>query len=474
MNIRTLHLGIAIGSDSVTAVARGPFACAVTVSWTLPPSPDEAGAALTAAFTELAERIQQVTGHGVAAADVVVALLPPLAEARLVPLPPIRKAEALAVIARDAARHFVGAPSARTVAVRVPRRTTSNEAALPILAVSAPVPLVEAVRRAAAVSRWRVSAVVPAIGAWLEASRHRGRRTTDRELPLVIVAAVGDTVHVARVNAGALTTMRRVSAATPEEVVTAAGAGPGLALVLANVSMRAQLEQKLSAAGWQLMPAPAEASTAELAAAAFAGPTDLELIPESLAAQRAELQRSWALRVAVAAGLLFLGAAAVELWGARRELASVRAQRTALRPKVAPLLVARDSLMQLEQRQDLIAGLNLGSQRLTPALFDLALLLPAETHLTSLHANGDTLLIEAVGASAGEALEALRAAKSLRAVRLEGVVERELQAGATAAERFSLHARTVPLPPGAARRFAPVALPRGEEAGARRAGNGTH
>jgi Tfp pilus assembly protein PilN len=335
------------------------------------------------------------------------------------------------------------------------------------------VQLVEAVRRAAAVNRWRIRAVVPAIAAWLDASGLPGRRTTDRELPQAVVAVVGDTVQVARVSAGALTTLRRVSTTTPEEVVSAAGAGPGRALVLAAASTRARLERELSAAGWQLMPAPADAATAELAAAAFAGPTDLELIPESLAAQRAERQRSWALRVAVAAGLLFLGAAAVELWGAQRELDAVRSQRAALRPKVAPLMIARDSLMQLEQRQDLIAGLNAGSQRLTPALFDLALLLPSETHLTSLHANGDTLVIEAVGASAGEALEALRAARSMRAVRLEGVVERQLEAGATAAERFSLHARTVPLPAGAARRFPPVALPR-EAASARGAGNGTH
>jgi hypothetical protein len=107
------------------------------------------------------------------------------------------------------------------------------------------------------------------------------------------------------------------------------------------------------------------------------------------------------------------------------------------------------------------------SQRLTPALFDLSVLLPDETHVTSLHANGDTLLIEAEGSSAGEALEALRAARSLQNVRLEGVVERTLEAGSTAAERFRLHARTSPVPASAARKLPPVALPRTE------AGNGT-
>ena len=464
MSRKHLQLGIAIGTHSVTAVTRGSIAVTASVAWTMPDALEDVGGALSPAFAQLAERIQAATGRRADSADVMIALLPPLADARLVLLPPVRKAEALAVIQRDAACHFVGASVARTVAVRTPPKLVGNQSTLPVLAAAAPMALLEAIRRAAAANRWQVRTIVPALAAWLNALGQPGRRSTDRDLPHVLVAWVDDTIQVARSMGGALTTLRRVGAVELDEVLDAAGAGPGRVLVLAEPNQHAQLEQKLTAAGWQVVPAPRDANTAERAAAVLATPSDLELVPRSLEAHRAERERAWAVRAAVAAVLLFLGAAAVELWGAQRELDAVRDQRAALRSKVAPLLTSRDSLMRLEQRRDLVAGLTARSQRLTPALFDLSVLLPDETHVTSLHANGDTLLIEAEGSSAGEVLEALRSAKSLQNVRLEGMIERTLEAGATAAERFRLQARTLPVPGSAARKLPPVALPRTEAA----------
>jgi Tfp pilus assembly protein PilN len=456
MSSRGLRLGIAISTDTVSAVARGPFSARVSVSWAMPENTDEIGSALTSAFLKVEEQIKAASGRGVDGATVTVALLPPLVDARLVALPPLRHAEALSVIRRDAARHFVGAAASRVMAVRVPARTAASTTEHPpVLAVSAAVPLVEAVGRAAAVHRWQVAAIVPALSAWFSAADD-GRRATDKALPLAIVAAVGDTLHVARLVNRHPAVLRRVSIENLDELIPALGAGPGRAIVLAPEALRQQLNQQLVASGWQPLPGPANAATAEMAAAEFAQANDLELVPLSLAAQRGDEQRSLALRIAIVAALLLLGTAAVELWGVQRELDSVKKQRAELRAKVAPLLVARDSLNTLEQRRDLVSGLTTRSPRWTPAIFDLALLLPEETHLTALRATGDTVEIEAVGSSAGEALEALRTASTLRDVKLEGVVDRELEAGATAQERFRIQARAKTAP----RTAPPVVAPR--------------
>jgi Tfp pilus assembly protein PilN len=105
----------------------------------------------------------------------------------------------------------------------------------------------------------------------------------------------------------------------------------------------------------------------------------------------------------------------------------------------------RDSLNQLNERVAKIQELENRSPQWTRALFDLALLLPEDTHLTSLRATADTLIIEASGDRAGEAMQALRRAGSLDDVRMLGAVQRELDDGETSVERFRLRAVLNPL-----------------------------
>jgi hypothetical protein len=64
-----------------------------------------------------------------------------------------------------------------------------------------------------------------------------------------------------------------------------------------------------------------------------------------------------------------------------------------------------------------------------------------------LFASGDTVELEAAGSRAGEAIQALRAASLFRDVRLQGVVERELENGETVVERFRVSARLAGVPP---------------------------
>jgi hypothetical protein len=377
-----------------------------------------------------------------------VALLPPLCDARLVPLPPLRPAEAEAVIRRDAARYFVGGSSARTVAVlpsreRRIRRRASGEGAAPVFAAAAPIALVEAVRNASKAMGWTPRRIVPGHGAWLAAL---DAVAPAAKVPArVVIALDGEAAHVLRADAGAVLDVRRVPAAWAEEVVSAAGPPPGAALLLADGAAADAVARSLTAAGWDVRRGSADAA---LTAASHAYDSPFELSSPTALLERGDRARASARWIAGAAMLLIIAAAAVELWGANRELDSIRARRAAIRAEVGPLLATRDSAASLDQTAIAIATLDRQAPRWTRALFDLALLLPSDTHVNSLRTMADTLLVDASGMRAASSIESLRDAGSLKDVRLVGPIERDLQGGATTAERFRLRATLVPPLPG--------------------------
>jgi hypothetical protein len=308
----------------------------------------------------------------------------------------------------------------------------------PVFAAAAPVALAEAVRSAAAMMGWRVDAIVPAWTAWL-AHAERDRSASRR--PRVILAIDADAAHVLRVDDGLITGARRVPATMLEEIIAATGTGPGDAVIYADATHRGPVERSLSAVGWSIANAAAEAIGPLDSAAAGASGSRVQLVPPTLAAERRAGARGVALRIAAAAVLLLVGAAIVELWGSTRELEAVRARRAAIRAEVQPLLASRDSIERLERRAGTVRDLEAAAPRWTRALFDLALLLPRDTHITSMRTLGDTILIEATGSRAGDALQALRRAGSLEDVRMLGAIERELLDGETTSERFRLRAR---------------------------------
>jgi hypothetical protein len=438
---RSPQIGIAIGQHELTAVIRiGATERVERLPLVL--SMDEPEPALATALALLAERIAAWHGRPPLDAEVSVALLPPLAETRLVPLPPLRREEAEAVLRRDAARYFIGTGTRALLVGTDP--DSSDSAGRPVLATAATIVLVEAVRRAIIAAGWQLDRIAPAHGAWIAAAA-AGR--TDGAARLIVALHDG-TGHVARLENGRPAALRRVPAAAAAELRDAAGPGPGIATLIADDAARPALEAVLRADGWTVAAAPA-AGAAELAAR-HASASLLELLPLTVLAQRQAGKRRLAARLAMAAVLFVVASAGVELWGARRELSAVQQRRAEIRGDVGPLLVVRDSLEQLRVRMDAIDALTTGAPRWTRAFFDIALVLPAETHLTRLIASGDTLEIEAQGARAGAALQALRDVPSLRDVRLVGGVDRQLTDGATALERFRITGRIVPATPAAA------------------------
>ncbi len=440
-----LHIGVALGATQATAVARaGGATLRATVRLHLPEGEDPSPA-IAAAFKGLADQLAAALGRQAKSARVHVALLPPLGDTRLVPLPRLRAAEAEAVIRRDAARHFVGSNEARVVAVSLNRQSRGQmafgSASPPVLAAATSVPVAEAVRAAAG---WMLGGIVPAHAAWLRLAQQVGGRR-DAGQAKVVVAVIDDAAHVLRIEGGSLTALRRVPAAWLDEIVEAAGPVAGSAIVLAEDPARSSIGRTLAAAGWTLRePANSPVSAAE-AAAMCAARAGLSLLPPSLAAEQRAGTRKLAVRIAAAAAFLILGTAVVQLWGAQRELEAVHAQRMLIRDQVAPLLAMRDSINRLNDASHMVAAMEGSAPRWTRALFDLALLLPGDTHVTALNAKGDTLLFDAVGSRAGESIQALRRAGSLTDVRLIGNVERDIEGGTTSVERFHLGARLAPI-----------------------------
>jgi Tfp pilus assembly protein PilN len=406
-----------------------------------PERPDGLAGAVAAAFNEMKAQLTASTGSEMDGASVFIALLPPLADARLVPLPPLRQREAEAVVRRDAARHFVGGNVTRAVAV-MPSSGADAQAGspLPVLAAAAPVATLEAVRAAAAGAGWTVESIAPAHGAWIAGPEGGWSGAGAR----AVFAAHGDAVHVIRLEGDNVTSIRRVPASLMTEVVSAAGESPGRAIVCGEPGRREPLSRAVASAGWTLADDAARARSAAELAASRADRSPLELVPPSLTAERWRRSRALGRRLAAAAVVLLAVAAAIEFWGVRRELDAVRARRAEIRAEVSPLLETRDSINEMEARTAAIRSLEEDSPRWTRALFDLALLLPSDSHLTSVRTRGDTLVVEGSGASAGEAMQALRRAGSLKDFRLEGMVEREMEDGSTAVERFRLSARLKP------------------------------
>jgi hypothetical protein len=441
--MRTMTIGIAAGEQGLVATLRlaGRTVCEAV------PVPDvsagadatlngdtaaiatasaaDRSAALFAAMAQLRERLDSVAGRSTAGARVHVALLPPLAEARLLALPPMRDREAAAVVSRDAARHFLAVPAPRATAV-APRR----QPAAPVLAVAAGTALMDVISTAITHAGWRVAGFCSAHAAWTAAATRRGIEA--------VVAVHGPAAHVIVLDAGAPAALRRMPGQALDECVAAAGQQPGAVRIFAAPADHAALAARFAAAGWSVEPRQHDAAAT---AALNADASQAKLVTAGADSARRGVEQRLAVRLAAAAVMLLIGAAAVELWGEHRELDAVRERRAEIRGEVEPLLARRDSIEHLLATTGEVDAAAQHAHRWTAALYDIAMLLPEESYLTRLYSVGDTITIEAEGARAGAALQALRAARSLRDARLVGVVDRELADGATAVERFRISAR---------------------------------
>jgi hypothetical protein len=440
---RGTRIGIALGNTRVVAVVMGrKGAPSASASVNL----GEADTAdvpreLRRVFQELKAALDSSSSGSTTGATAHVAILPPLADVRVVPFPPMRRAEVQAVLSRDVARYFLGANRPRVVGVRLQGGNggslgKSQDASMQVLAAAAPMSLLEAVRTALAQVGWVAGSFGAAQGGWLAAAL-AASGTSVR----AVVAVVGDVAHLLRLEGGRVVAVRQLPAGDPEEVAQGVGSGQGRVLLLAPPPTFEALERMLAKGGWVSSRDPDGWAGGEESAAVRAGLGGLDLDPPSLAAARREATRRGALWMGAGALVLLAASAAAGLWGSHRELEAIQVRRAEIRGDVAPLLSSRDRLNELVAQAASMEELSRSSPVWNRTLVELAAVLPEHVYLTGFYASGDTVELRAAGARAGEAIQALREAGIFQEVRLQGRVERELAEGETVVERFRLWAR---------------------------------
>ena len=383
--------------------------------------------------------------------------MPPLAEARDVDLPPVTQAEALQLLARGAAKYFVGARGPQVVGA-VQGNRTDDEGETSTVAVAASTRLLKAIHDAAAAAGWTLEAVVPAEAAWGMAAVHWTARKKGRAQLLV---AHADRTDLLRIDDAQLVGLRRfrVGAADAALIAEASSNGAGPISIVGTPDARRELTRQLAASGVTVdTPAGVVAEVAEnpdLLAAAFAGPdASPKLVTESARARAAMRVRRVATRIAIAAGVFILVSAGSELWGAKRELNSIRAQQAAIKNQLTLTMVGTATVQATFSQLTALAAADRTAPRWSAVLASISDHMPPDAYLTSIRGSVDSVQIDGKEKNARGAIDALAHTPLLIGSRVTGT-RRVAAADGPPMEEFHVAAklapRVAPAPPPAAK-----------------------
>ena len=377
--------------------------------------------------------------------ELSVALLPPLVEVAGLEMPPLAESELMQVLARNAGKYFVSARGSQTVGVlqRRGRRGQPSD----VLAAAASTRLIAAIDAAAAESGWSVTAITPAEGAWGAAAVALwpafARRTSH-----VLVHETDRTVLL-EMHAGRVGGVRRFRAGAADadliaDAILAVRGSDTSAVGSFGVSTgRQDLHRALGARGVGVNsasgPNAAHADVPEMLAATFAGVSAGPLLmnEQARAAKQAQIRRA-TMMVAAMALLLVAIAAMVGLWGVRRELKMVQAQRAEVQPLVAATLVGRSSVEDAYRHLAAVVAAERAAPHWAPVLAELSAIVPDDGYLIAFRTRGDSLVVEGMAARAVRVFDAVRGSKLLTSVRVPAPVRAEAPEGGDPLERFSI------------------------------------
>jgi hypothetical protein len=426
--------------------------------WRLPLQPlngDGTGwPALTATLRDLSRNL------GVDGGRLNVALMPPLTEIRRLDLPPMRDAELRILLSRNAARYFAGARSTQLVGTSMtPQRASGPEGG--VMAAAAPQRLILALHAAARDAGWTIETVSPAEGAWCSAAAALWPATSRRDTQLLVCGT--DRTELLQIEQGRLSGVRRfrggaLDAALVAEAIGPADAGrksPAVARIIAvgASTQRKELAHALANAGLSVAPPPSEwaerADHPDQIAAEFAGPNAAPLLrSDATLASSREQARRIVTRVAAASVVLFLVAAVLVLWGAKRQLRAVQAERAEISPLISATLVGRSSVETAFRQLAALASVQRSSPQWSTVIATLSGHLDEHAYLTSLRARDDSVVVDGIAVTAARAFDSMYQTPGLVSVRAAAPVRRESPDGGPALERFTIAAavarRTAP------------------------------
>lgn len=388
---------------------------------------------------------------GVGGGRMDVALMRRMAHAKVVPLPPVRRAELGALLRRNARRHFAVRDEPLVAdAMRMPGPRSGS--LVPSLATVAPASVVQGIADAAGAAGFAIGRMVPAAVALAEAVRARVPRARKGRIAAVccapgapeLVLLQDGAVRLVQplpASADPVLTARSIAAAVRE--AAADGAPADALLVLGDDGEAEMVRYALEAEGTAppllldsgLDGLPAEAILA--LGAALARESAPALLPDSVVRERARAARRRTVLLAAAAAVLLLVAAAAHLSGLRRELDAVRARRAQIAPQVGKALEARSGVTELRERLGVLSALEAGAPAWTDRMAALARALPDSAWLRTLTADSASVRMGGVARSVSTVIPALEASPRFDRVGLAAPIRWE--AGDTG-ERFEISA----------------------------------
>lgn len=375
--------------------------------------------------------------------DIAVALQTPLAELCIAELPALRDDDVRQLLARNAGKYFVSARGAQVVGlVPASKGTTAR------LVASASATMLQAIHQAAGMAGIRVASIVPAEAAWAAAAGHWSNANGAPARVMI----VGDNHTLLLSSARAqLTDIRRFRAGTSDaDDIMAACTGANIkTVIVGHAANRDALSRALAARGLTLhVPSSVNADllhAPDALAAQFASEASAPaLVTDSVKRERSSQARGLSTQLGMAAALLVLLSASMQLWGVRRELAAVRAEREALRPQLSATLVGRTTVETAFRQLALLAESEHSAPLWSRVIGGISDQLPFEAYLTGFRGRADTVGVDGLAQQAARVFDALENVPQLRGVHASSPVRRETTADGVALERFQLSALLQP------------------------------
>jgi Tfp pilus assembly protein PilN len=434
--------GIALSPTQLCAVdmrLRGSADRSWRTELEAPPADAASWPSLASALGQLATQLGQP-----GALD--ISLMPPFTEVRRLALPPLGRDEMQRVLSRGASRYFVGARGPQVVGASPATRRRRGEM-LPVVAAAASARLVEAIRSAAESAGFTIESIAPAESAWASGAFALWPAFT-RQSSFAIICQ-DERTHVLELDGKRLVGVRRFRDGSADAQLIADTVTSAARVGIAGDSRaRHELAAALNVHGVNANVAgtagewSSAAERPELLAAHFAGGDAGPTLraDNDVAIQRAGARRlTWNLTGAAAAMLLL--AAGIELWGVKRQLAQVRAERERLRPEIASTLLGRSTVDATYRELTSLNAIERAAPRWSSVLVTLSESVPEDAFLTAIRAREDSLIIDGMAPHAKKVFDAMQNTSGLLDVKASAPVRRETQDDGVSLEHFAIAAR---------------------------------
>ncbi|MEO7179304.1 MAG: hypothetical protein ABI141_00585 [Gemmatimonadaceae bacterium] len=436
------QLGVALDGTLLSCVWRAASAPRGSSPWrTLVVPCDGTPSGIAAALREVAGQVPSCR-------DVAFVVQRPLATARTITLPKMRRADVESVLGRDWARYVIGfRAEPHLAAVRA-------DGAGEWRAAFAPVATLEALEAGAREHGWALRDVRSSDDALAAVAREVMPTVARISDVLVVQCGATSATDVAHLRRGVAVSGRQLLAGAASEITAFAQQAlrgksakhSAAVIVVGDTEHGNALARELGKGGMQAQYLSfarftSESPAAVLAAGSLLHPAQLPLIsPSERAARvhRARVATRWLVAATVALAAVGL---AIENQRLGAALDDVARQRAAIAPRVSEAVARRARLESVADAASALAGYEAQASRASAAIAAIALTLPDNASLSVLHIAGDSVHMEGESDRSADVYDALRVAPALEAVRLAGPLRQERQADGEPVEHFAFVAR---------------------------------